>query len=150
MQLSMFMKFMSIVTHNSSYSQAFCRIVEDSLKNVAEYKKTIESGSVIPSFGQKADEVCNAAIERFAQEAALPEDSKAFENVYDKKVDDLEKVLDSPLHVVYLKQLSLLREKALKSFKSSIASAPDAGNDYEYISQVTIISSTIIHFYDRV
>lgn len=116
--------------------QAFCRIVEDSLKTVADYKKTIESGSVIPSFGQKADEVCNAAIERFAQEAALPEDSKPFENFYDKKVDDLEKVLDSPLHVVYLKQLSLLREKALKSFKSSIAAAPESANDYEFISQV--------------
>jgi hypothetical protein len=51
-------------------------------------------------------------------------------------VEELEKVIDSPLHVLYLKQLTLLREKALKTFKSTVAAAPNGGNEYEALLQV--------------
>lgn len=52
------------------------------------------------------------------------------------QVEELEKVLDAPLHVLYLKQLTLLREKALKTFRSTVAAAPDGGNEYEAMIQV--------------
>ena len=51
----------------------------------------------------------------------MPDDDKGNEIMYDKKVEDLEKTLDSFLHVLYLKQLSLLREKAIKTFKAAMA-----------------------------
>ena len=52
--------------------------------------------------------------------------------MYDRKVEDLERALDSPLHVLYLKQLSLIREKALKIFRGS---ATADGSEYESMMQ---------------
>ena len=51
---------------------------------------------------------------------------------YDKKVEDLERTLDAPLHVLYLKQLGLLREKAMKSFKAGLTAE---GSEYEAMMQ---------------
>jgi hypothetical protein len=68
------------------------------------------------------------AVERFSQEAPLPDDDRANEALFDKKVEDLEQALDAPLHVLYMKQLSLIREKALKSFKSALGAE---GSEYE-------------------
>lgn len=81
----------------------------------------------------------------------MPDDgSKENEALYDKKVmygdmlttkydqlmppqvEDLERILDAPLHVVYLKQLSLLREKSLKTFKQALTSE---GTEFEAMMQ---------------
>ena len=78
--------------------------------------------------GSKADEICMTAVERFSTEAPLPDDDKSNEALYDKKVDDLEKTLDHYLHVLYLKQLQLLREKAMKTFKATMSTE---GSEYE-------------------
>lgn len=37
------------------------------------------------------------------------------------QVEDLERLLDAPLHVLYLKQLSLVRERSFKTFKEALA-----------------------------
>ena len=71
------------------------------------------------------------ALERFGTEAPGPDD-KTKESVYDKKVEDLERALDAPLNVLYLKQLGLLREKALKNFKSALT---NEGSEYEAMMQ---------------
>ena len=103
--------------------------MEDSLNEIGTLKTTIEEGSCIPQFGQKADQICNSALERFSQEAPLPDDAdKKNEALYDKKVEDLERFIDAPLHVLYMKQLSLLREKALKTFKASLTAE---GGEFE-------------------
>lgn len=112
---------------------AFCRIIDESMNEVSTLLKTVNEGSYIPEFGSKADKICNSAIERFSLEAPLKDDDKFNEAVYDKKIEDLERMLDSPLHVIYLKQLALLREKSLKTFKSSLATSGDdkSGGEYE-------------------
>lgn len=46
----------------------------------------------MPQLGQKADKICNSAIERFTAEAA-PDDDKQNEALYDRKIEDLEKVI---------------------------------------------------------
>jgi hypothetical protein len=56
-------------------------------------------------------------------------------------VDELEKLLDAPLHVLYLKQLQLLREKALKYFQKQLNAAKE-GTEYEAMSQVRILFSS--------
>ena len=61
------------------------------------------------------------AIEQFALSAALAGDDKEDEVVYDTKVEELERTLDSQLHVLYLKQIAIIREKAMKSFKVVVA-----------------------------
>ena len=55
-------------------------------------------------------------------------------------MEDLERFIDAPLHVVYLKQLSLLREKALKSFKSSLTE----GGEFEAMMLVRVTFMKLI------
>lgn len=133
--------FVGIISHSSiaastSYSSvcdsAFCRVVDDSIKDINVLKKSIEDGTCIVQFGEKADQICNSAIEKFSLEAPVPDDDKDNELLYDKKIEDLEKALDAPLHVLYLKQLSLLREKSLKIFKSALTAE---GSEYEAMQQ---------------
>ena len=45
------------------------------------------------------------------------------------KIEELDKSLDAPLRVLYMKQLLLLRDKALKRYKSSSKSSESS--DYE-------------------
>lgn len=47
---------------------------------------SVDEGTCIDQFGQKADQICNTALERFSQEAPLPDDNKDNEALYDKKV----------------------------------------------------------------
>lgn len=123
-------------TGSSSYStlcdSAFCRIVDDASKEIASLRVGIDEGNCLSEFGQKADQICNTALERFSSEAPLPDDDKAKESIYDKRVEDLERALDAPLNVIYLKQLTLIREKALKSFKVGLAGE---GSEYEAMMQ---------------
>ena len=50
------------------------------------------------------------------------------------KIEDLERYLDAPLHVIYLKQLALIREKALKIFKTTLAGS-DSNSEYDAMTQ---------------
>ena len=79
-----------IYTTTASYSSicdtAFCRIFEESTKEILELKANIDQGVCIPQLGQKADQICNSALENFSQEAPLPDEDKAKEAIYDKKV----------------------------------------------------------------
>lgn len=50
------------------------------------------------------------------------------------QVEDLERTLDAPLHVVYLKQLSLVRDKSVKTFKQALAAVD--GTEFDAMMQV--------------
>lgn len=58
------------------------------------------------------------------------------------QVDDLERMIDAPLHVAYLKQLSVLREKALRTFKQTLATTE--GTEFEAMMQVLITSRLVV------
>lgn len=60
--------------------------MDDCLKEIGSVKATIDGGSCVAQFGQKADSICNSAIEKFSAEAPLPDDDKSKEAIYDKKV----------------------------------------------------------------
>jgi len=111
---------------------AFCRIVDDASKEISSLRVGIDEGNCLSAFGQKADQICNSALERFSSEAPLPDDDKTKEAIYDKRVEDLERALDAPLNVIYLKQLSLIREKALRNFKAGLNAE---GSEYEAMMQ---------------
>jgi len=119
-------------SYNALCDSAFCRIMDDASKEIASLRVGIDEGNCLPGFGQKADQICNSALERFSSEAPLPDDDKAKEAIYDKRVEDLERALDAPLNVMYLKQLSLIREKALKNFKAGLVAE---GSEYESMMQ---------------
>lgn len=115
----------------------FCRIIDDSNKEIAALRATVDEGNCIAQFGTAADQICNSALERFSVDAPLPDDdddkTSESESLYDKKIDDLERILDAPLHVIYLKQLALIREKALKTFKQALGVTE--GTEFESMIQ---------------
>jgi hypothetical protein len=123
----------------SSYSSlcdsVFCRIIDDSNKEISDLRASVDDGVCIPQFGVTADQICNSALERFSDAAPLPDDvdQKESEAIYDKKIDDLERLLDAPLHVIYLKQLALIREKSLKTFKTAVGATE--GTEFDAMMQ---------------
>lgn len=93
-------------------------------------KQICEDGECVPSFGVRCDTLCNKALEDFALNTPdatdLPPSSSS---IYDAKVLELEQAIDTPLQVLYLRQLSLNREKALKQYRS--AARTSESSDYE-------------------
>jgi len=105
-------------------------IVEKAISSIDELRQTIvEEGSVISNFGAKAESICNQAVEEFALSAPDAGEDTAAASVYDQKLEELESALDAPLQVLYLRQLSLLREKALQNYRA--ASRATETSDYE-------------------
>lgn len=92
-------------------------------------RKIVDEGAAVADFGARADEICASAIEEFAKSAPSPEDGPSTAAAYARKLAELEASLDAPLQVLYLRQLSLLREKALSGYKSS--SKGSGSSDYE-------------------
>jgi hypothetical protein len=87
----------------------------------------------VEGFGIKADAICNQALEEFAQAAPdIGEDAVA-SSLYDKKLEELEAAMDAPLQILYLKQLSLLREESLLRFKT--AAKTSTASEYEAMLQ---------------
>ena len=78
--------YVSSASYSSICDTAFCRIFEESTKEILELKTNIDQGVCIPQLGQKADQICNSALEKFSQQAPLPDEDKAKEAIYDKKV----------------------------------------------------------------
>ena len=102
--------------------------------SVEELRREIVEGSkVVEDFGVKAEVICNKALEDFAASApdAGDDDSKA--STYDRKMQELEAAVDSPLHVLYMKQLAFLRETALQRFRASLKTS--GSSDYEAMLQ---------------
>jgi hypothetical protein len=111
----------------------FCRLLSKSHDDIHTLKTTIDGGSFVPQFGQKADQICNSAIEEFSSEAPLPDDNRDNEDLYDRKIEELEKMLDAPLHVLYLRQLAMLRERAMRVFSKATATAE--GSEFDAMTQ---------------
>jgi len=114
---------------SSEFDSAKNAVLEKASKNIEDARrKIIDEGSVISDFGAKADEICSAALEEFARSAPSPEDTSAG-SAYARKLEELEGALDAPLQVLYLRQLALLRERALSTYRS--ASRASEASDYE-------------------
>lgn len=84
-------------------------------------------------FGAKADAICSQALEEFAQNAPAPGENALALSTYDRKLEDLEATLDAPLQVLYLRQLALLREKALQTYRAN--TRVTEASDYEAMLQ---------------
>jgi hypothetical protein len=93
----------------------------------------VDEGSVVDGFGIKADTICNSALEEFAQNAPDSGNDISAAGIYEKKLQELECALDAPLHVLYLRQLAIIREKAFQTYRS--ASRITETSDYEAMLQ---------------
>jgi len=105
-------------------------VIEKAITKIEEARCKIEDeGSIVADFGAKADEICTAAMEEYAKSAPTDSEGALASTAYAQKLSELESCLDAPLQVLYLRQLSLLREQCLASYKSA-SKASDA-SDYE-------------------
>ena len=101
---------------------------------IEELRQTIvDEASEVADFGAKAESICNQAVEEFALSAPDAGEDTSAASVYDQKLEELESALDAPLQVLYLRQLALLREKALQNYRS--ASRATETSDYDAMLQ---------------
>lgn len=102
--------FITVSKWSCHITQAFCRILDSASSEINALKTTIIAGKPVVNLGKKADEICNSvrpldnvlyhqflfninlhaqALERFAAEAPIPDNSPESEALYDKKVSRL-------------------------------------------------------------
>lgn len=104
-------------------------VVAAAQTQINQYAEEIDSGSCVADFGERADAIYNKALETFSSKAPAAGSEAASTTVFDSKIESLEKAIDAPIRVLYMKQLLLLRDKALKRYKSS--SRASEASDYE-------------------
>jgi len=110
---------------DSSYS-IVCESVKSEIltnanKKIEEIRrKVVDEGTIVPSYGQVCDEICSKALEEFALKAAGESDQS---QIYDENLQQLEAALDAPLQVLYLRQLVIMREKALQMYRATARSS---------------------------
>ncbi len=75
------------------------------------------------NLGSVADEICNSSLEAFAASAPPSTGDDEKSKIYDAKVTELESSIDTPLQVLFLKQLALLRERALTKYRTKVRSS---------------------------
>lgn len=94
-------------------------------------RRQVLEGKCIPTFGKVSDKLCNESLEEFTLNAPEPDDNtcSGASSIYDQKLEELESSLDTPLQILYLRQLAFMRDKALQRYRSS-AKTSDA-SEYE-------------------
>ncbi len=102
-------------------------------KNDIEALRTIveDDGKVIGDLGAQADAIVQGALSDFASLAPSPSESNPTQaSQYDAKLQELNGAIDAPLHVLYLQQLTILRDNALQRYRTTAKSSPGT-SDYE-------------------
>lgn len=107
-----------------------CEALEDVKEEIEDLRRDImDENKCVPKFGIRSENICTRALTKFSSMAPSPpagdETAAAY---YDQKLEELESSIDAPLQVLYMKQISLLREKALSTYRSASSSA---ASDYE-------------------
>ncbi|CAM9587078.1 unnamed protein product [Hapterophycus canaliculatus] len=108
----------SVSSYHMSCHGVYNKIARQAMGDIKELQTRVDAGEACPALGEKADSICNQALEQFSTDAADTENDPAKESIFDEKVEELETSLDLPLQLVYMKQLALLREKALQRYKT--------------------------------
>ncbi|CAM9610393.1 unnamed protein product [Scytosiphon promiscuus] len=108
----------SVSSYHMSCHGVYNKIARQAMGDIRELQSRVDAGEACPALGEKADSICNQALEQFSTDAADTENDPAKESIFDEKVEELETSLDLPLQLVYMKQLTLLREKALQRYKT--------------------------------
>lgn len=116
--------------HEAKFEGVKSSVIEKASKQIEEARrKIVDDGAAIPDFGAQADDICAAARAEFARAAPAAADGAPAAAAHARQLRELEAGLDAPLQVLYLRQLALLRERALASYKA--ASRASEASDYE-------------------
>lgn len=124
------------------------QVLANSAAAITELRNQImDQGKVVVDFGSQADMICNQALEEFASLAPPAKKNGASQDTaayYDRALQQLEAALDAPLQVLYMKQLSYLRETALQRYRTVMKTSSDSSgggggggpSEYEAMLQV--------------
>lgn len=102
---------------DSSLEAVKASVLASALASIDDLTQQTLNGVVVEDFGGQAEIICNEALQEFSAQAPAAVSGA----VYDRVLESLEAALDAPLHVLYLKQLAILREAALERFRSGSA-----------------------------
>jgi hypothetical protein len=109
-------------------------ILNNAIKQVEDLRrKVLKESECIPAFGVLSDEICNKALEEFASNAPGAGEDSSAAIVYDRKLEELESAVDTPLQILYMRQLAFIREKSLQKYRA--ASRTSEASDYEAMLQ---------------
>eukprot|EP00567_Pseudictyota_dubia_P016473 CAMPEP_0197448728 /NCGR_PEP_ID=MMETSP1175-20131217/18674_1 /TAXON_ID=1003142 /ORGANISM="Triceratium dubium, Strain CCMP147" /LENGTH=301 /DNA_ID=CAMNT_0042980601 /DNA_START=60 /DNA_END=965 /DNA_ORIENTATION=+ len=109
-------------------------VIEKASQSIDDFRRSVvDEGTILSSFGEKSDDICQKALEEFAKNAPDAGDDSLAASTYDRKLEELEAVLDASLQVIYLRQLALLREEALQTYRAN--TRVTEASDYEAMLQ---------------
>lgn len=93
--------------------------------------KIVDGGTVVPELGSKASSILSEAVDDFA--ASAGDDADTESSAYGRSIDEIASSVDAQLQVLYLRQLALLRENALQSYRA--ATKTSGASEYEAMLQ---------------
>jgi Root hair defective 3 GTP-binding protein (RHD3) len=96
--------------------EVFSSLLAEASGEIADLHDTVGQGTKVSDLGVECERIISTALTRYEVEAA----EFASEPVFDRKLRELEAILDSGLSAVFSRQLQILREEAVKSFSASI------------------------------
>eukprot|EP00178_Gracilaria_changii_P019938 TRINITY_DN578_c0_g1_i1.p2 TRINITY_DN578_c0_g1~~TRINITY_DN578_c0_g1_i1.p2 ORF type:complete len:545 (+),score=104.37 TRINITY_DN578_c0_g1_i1:3078-4712(+) len=109
-------------------NEAFSQALLDASAKLNDFQaSTLEEGEKIDGFGAKSAQIMNDALASY--DAATEE--CADDSIQIRKRRELESIIDTSQHAIFMKQLQVLRENALAHFKSATAS-DDMPSDFAF------------------
>lgn len=108
--------------------EAFSEALQEASTKMADFShQTLDDGEKIESFGAKSAEIMNNAL------SAYDDSTQEFvdESIQSRKRRELEAIIDTSQHAIFMKQVQVLRENALAHFKSATAS-DDMPSDFAF------------------
>lgn len=102
----------------------FSSLLAEAGGEIGELNDAIVNGTEVQHFGTVCDDLINHFLQRYETEAA----EFADEEVFDRKRLELEAILDTGLHAVFLRHIQRVRDEIILSFKRSIEG--DVPEDY--------------------
>lgn len=96
--------------------EVFSTLLAEASGEIADLNDRVDDGEKIEQLGELCQRLIASTLEHYEAETS----EFANEPVYERKRRELEAILDTGLHAVFLRQLQILREEFIKSFKASL------------------------------
>ena len=110
-------------------NKVLTKVVKEANTEIDKLKKEMEEGKIINNLGARCDTIFNKALEKFSSDVPESGDDPVREQIFDTEVEELERTLDAPLHLCFIRQVLNLKEKAMQKYKNGIRTSE--GSDYE-------------------
>lgn len=114
-------------------NEAFSNALADALEKLGDVSNSLGNGEIIDDFGAKSEEIMVTALQQYDKETEKFRD----EAIQSRKRRELESIIDTSEHAIFMKLLQLIRENALVHFKSA-TSSEEMPSDFAFFSAVSL------------